>query len=103
MAKFKDTPKWKKKPDAKRGAKYVNALAPKRPVCGAAPKLACKDADGHVRRAHRERREKANRATHSRRRLQQLQQKRWATVTIRYVCPDCGGDHPRAACLTDAA
>ncbi len=105
MAKFTDTPKWKNR------AAYLNATAaPKQikpnpqtvkcPTCNAARRMPCHTEEGKMRRPHRSRRWKAQQVAKARARTARYkrarQKQRWDGVTVRYVCPVCGGDHSRS-------
>ena len=72
------------------------------PVCDAKRGARCVHVDSGRRRKtpHPERRMKARRLFRQRQRaaarMRGMKAKRWEGVTIRFVCPVCGGDHSRA-------
>jgi transcription elongation factor Elf1 len=114
MPRFKDTPRWKTR-QAYENAKKANP--PKRkalkatsvscPVCGAERGRLCIEPyrrqepyQPKRERPHFERIEKARAVSRARcrgaKRRREFQERRWATATIRFECPICGGNHSRA-------
>jgi hypothetical protein len=69
------------------------------PICGAKRGDVCVFVNTGRRRArpHPERRKKARAVFRARQRrmrtVRALREQRWASVTVRYECPLCGGDH----------
>jgi gentisate 1,2-dioxygenase len=105
MPTYADTPKWKSRDaylDSTPAPKKVktNPLAVECPTCNAARRLPCHNIEGKMCRPHRSRWWKAQQAAKARARTQRQtrarQRERWEGVKIRYVCPLCGGAHPRA-------
>src|ERR1039458_8411727 len=107
MPTFSDTPEWKTR-EAYEQAKTSPPPKPKRPVitvpcptCQARAGQPCTGRRGErADHAHPGRLERARRIVRWRQTVQgrraAAQQRRWATVTVRYECPICGGDHSRA-------
>jgi rRNA maturation protein Nop10 len=105
MARFADTPPGRRKPTKREEREeMVQAvtLKPTCPICGAKTMKACVTPDGKPRTVHPERRERARAAAASAERLGRLRRQRWSGVTVRFECPACGGDHPRAQCAAAA-
>jgi hypothetical protein len=84
-----------------REQRKVSVLSVVCAVCGAKRGELCEQIDGTRRRSpHPERRRKAVRVRRDRERraraLAGQKRAKWASVTIRFKCPICGGDHARA-------
>jgi rubredoxin len=81
-------------------SKSPDPLAVRCPYCGAGLRQPCVDPFGKARRAHSQRnawaRDVYRQRRRSVRRAQRARGKRFDGVKISYVCPLCGGDHPRA-------
>jgi rubredoxin len=119
MARFTDTPQWKTRQAYEKAQasshskpKKPRAISVSCPVCGARPRQLCLGRHGQRRHdAHPARIEMAVRGSVGKRAAERrriaAQKRRWATVTVRFECPVCGGnhsrsDHARAIAVADA-
>jgi rubredoxin len=100
MASFADTPRWKTraaydavkdKPKPKRPK--ITWLNVPCPVCEARRGTRCEHYEERQQKARRARRAKRNRSAVK---IRAAQERRWASVDVRFECPICGGDHVRA-------
>lgn len=102
MPRFEDTPNWKTR-QAHEHAMRSTAASGRQlatsvsyPACGVARGWPCRGDSG----PHPERVSKARGVMRSRRRraarIRVAQANRWDSVTVRFECPMCGGDHSRA-------
>jgi rubredoxin len=108
MPKFDDTPKWKTRAGAERAIKQATKKPRPKvptarcPTCGAPRGVPCFNRDGVVAEPHAKRRKAAEQAARARdlgaAKRAGRAKARWAGVTVRYRCPVCGGEHPRAEC-----
>ena len=108
MAKFTDTPAWKKRPAYEQAVAKpkpkTTAIGVSCPRCRSLPGEPCTGRTGRTMpHLHRERDKQAQRRRTVEGRRAAAQERRWGGVTVRYECPICGGDHSRADHLSAAA